>query len=83
MKTIAITIVALLALSACGGEDRDPRLEKIDSEAPTATAVYSDSEVLDLMEQVCQDPTKAPPMDKRVTQHDQGYVLGLALATCE
>jgi hypothetical protein len=83
MKRIAIiALLAVLGLSACG-EDLDPRVEKVQENAPSVLQVYSEQEVLDLMEQVCQDPSKAPKMDPEVSQQDQGYVLGLALATCE
>jgi hypothetical protein len=84
MKRIGITIalLAVLGLGSACGEDQDPRVEKVRENAPTAK-VLSDAEVLDLMEQVCQDPSKAPEMDPAVSQQDQGYILGLALATCE
>jgi hypothetical protein len=81
--TLALLATGVLLLtSGCG--DKEPSVDQqkvtaIHEEAPSWTS--SDSDILAAMDEVCAGKQPAQPAD--VSLHDYGYLLGLAMSTCD
>lgn len=81
MRTL-LAALALTLLVGCGGEEMDPRVKAIHDKAPALTEVYSDAELVDLMDRVCEGATREE-LNMPVGFREQGYLIGLAGATCD
>lgn len=85
-KSILTMLLTCLFLVGCGGKDEpdyeDPRVEKMSEEASSLTSTYSEDELVTLMDGICQGDI--PEMgDLEVDERSRGYLIGMALATCD
>lgn len=79
MNTKILLLLPALLLVGCGNDYSDPRVERISEKAPSLTKSYSEDELIEMMDNICEgvDP------DIQVNDRDEGYLYGMALATCE
>lgn len=84
IRYLVAAATALLLITGCSGGNPPPspdkRVQLIHTKASSWTEEHTDQELSDLMDYLCEGGQVS--QGPELTNHDYGYLIGLAMSTC-
>ena len=78
-----IYLFVTFALAVGCSSSTDPRIDKLQENAPAWTSTYEDKDLLGMLDRVCKgDLLEAEAKRAKTTDEEWGYMVGLGQSTC-